>query len=68
MEKNLREYHDLYIQSYTLLLAYVFQNFQNISLKMHELDPARFLTASVLAWQAALKKDKIKLDMIWICY
>ena len=56
MEKKLAGYYDLYIQSYTLLLAYVFQNFQNISLKIHELDPARLLTASVLAWQAALKE------------
>ena len=31
---------------------------------MHELDPARFLTAPGLAWQAALKKTKVKLDLL----
>ena len=43
--KNLREYHDLYVQSNTLLLADVFENFRNICLKIYELDPAKFLSA-----------------------
>ena len=33
-------------------------------LKMCELDPARFLAAPGLAWQAALKKTKVKLDLL----
>ena len=43
--KNLREYHGLYIQSDTLLLADVFENFRNICLTIYELHPARLLTA-----------------------
>ena len=45
--KNLGEYHDLYLQSDTFLLgnADVFDNFQNMCLKIYEIDPARFLTA-----------------------
>ena len=31
-------------------------------LEIYELDPAHFLSASVLAWQATLKKAKVKLD------
>ena len=31
--KNLREYHDLYVQSDTLLLAAVFENIRNMCLK-----------------------------------
>ena len=31
---------------------------------MDELDPALFLTAPVLAWQAALKKTKVQLDLL----
>ena len=31
-------------------------------LEIYELDPAHFLSASVLAWQATLKKTKVKLD------
>ena len=40
--KNLGEYHDLYVQSDTLLLADVFENFRNPCLKVYELDPAHF--------------------------
>ena len=54
--KNLGEFRELYVQSHTLLLADVFQNFRNMCLKIYELDPAKFLSASGLAWQAALKK------------
>ena len=40
--KNLVEYHDLYVQGDTLLLAYVFENFRNMCLKIYELDPVKF--------------------------
>ena len=58
--KNLGENYDLYIQSNTLLLTNVLENFQNISLKIYKLDSARFLNSLELAWQGALKKTKIK--------
>ena len=61
--KYLGEYHDLYVQSNTLLLADVFENFGNMCLKIYKLDPAIFLSAFSLAWQAALKKNKVKLDL-----
>ena len=62
--KKIGEYHDLYVQSDTLLLADVFENFRNMCLKMYELDPAKFLSAPGLAWQAASKKTKVKLDLL----
>ena len=46
------KYHDLYVQSYTLLLADVFENFRNKYIQIYELDPAHFLSAPGLAWQA----------------
>ena len=48
--KNIGAYHDFYVQSETLLLADVFENFQNACLQIFELDPTRFLTALGLAW------------------
>ena len=55
--KNLGEYHDLYVQSDTFLLANVFQNFRNMCLEIYKLDPAKFLSTSGLVWRADLKKD-----------
>ena len=54
--KKLGEYHDLYLESDVSLLADVFENFRKMCLKIYQLDPAKFLSAPGLAWQAALKK------------
>ena len=62
--KNLEEYHGLYVQSNTLLLADVFENFRNMCIKIYELDSAKFLSASGLAWPAVLKKAKVILDLV----
>ena len=59
--KNLGKYH---VQSITLLLATVFKTFRNMCIKKYKLDPAKFLSAPRLAWQAALKKAKVKLDLL----
>ena len=64
INKNLGDYHDLYVQSDTLLLIDVFENFRNTCIKVYELDPAHFLTAPGLAWQACLKKTKVKLELL----
>ena len=63
-QKNLAEYHDLYVQRDTLLLADVFENFRNTCLKVYELDPAHFLSLPELAWQARLKKTNVKLELL----
>ena len=62
--KNLGEYHDLYVQSDTLLLADVFENFRNKCLKVYELNPAHFLLLPGLAWQVCVKKTNIKLELL----
>ena len=56
--------NDLYVQSDTLLLADVFENFRNVCLEIYELDPIYFVSALGLAWQACLKKTEIKLELI----
>ena len=43
--RNLGKYHDLCVQSNTLLMADVFKNFQNICFEIYGLYPTRFLTA-----------------------
>ena len=52
------------IKSDTFLLADVSENFQNMYIEIYELDPARFLTAPALAWQAVLNETNVKLDLL----
>ena len=52
------EYHDWHVQSNTLLLVDVFENFRNMCLKIYKLNQARFFAAPDLAWQAALKRTR----------
>ena len=68
--ENLGEYHNLYVQSDTLLLADPYKNCRNMCLEKWEFDPVRFLTALGLAWQAALTKAEVTLDHLAdiICY
>ena len=61
---NLGEYHDLYVQCDTFLLSHVFENFRNKGIEIYELDPAHFLSALGLAWQACLKKTKVELELL----
>ena len=47
---NLGDYYDLYVQSDTLLLADVFENFRKACIKTYELDPAHLISLPGLAW------------------
>ena len=62
--KHLGNYHDLHVQSDTLLLADVFKNFKNKCIEIYELDPAQFLSTHGLAWQACLKKSEAELELL----
>ena len=61
--ENLGDYHDLYVQSDTLLLADMFENFSDMCIKVYELDPAHFVSLPGLVWQACLKKTNIELEL-----
>ena len=52
--KDLDEYNDFYLKSDKILLDEVFENFRKLCVKI---DPVKFLSASGLGWEAALKKD-----------
>jgi hypothetical protein len=42
--QKFKDYHDLYLKTDVILLADVFENFRDLSLKTYELDPAQYVT------------------------
>ena len=53
---DMGDYHDLYVQTDTFLLADVFEKFRDKCIEIYGLDPSYFLSAPGLAWQACLKR------------
>ena len=62
--KNLVEYYNSYIQSDTFLLADVFDDLENKCIEIFELDLPYFFSAPGLAWQAAFKNEKVRLELL----
>ena len=58
--KNIDDYHDLHVESNTLLLADTFENLRDTFLKY----TGRFGCIPGLAWFAALKKTNIQLELL----
>ena len=61
--RNLGELHDLYMETDTLLLADVFENYREVIMKNYDLDPIHFYTAPSLSWSAGLKFTNVKLEI-----
>ena len=47
-----------------MLLADVFENFRDKCTEKYEVDPAHFISAPGIAWQACLKKAGVKLELL----
>ena len=62
--KSLGDYHGLYVQSDTLLLANLVEKFRIKCIEIYEIDPAQFLSTPGLAWQACFKKTGIELEFL----
>ena len=62
--KNLGDYHDLYVHIDTLLLSDIFENFRSMCIEIYKLDPAYFLSAPGLAWSICLRMTGVKLELL----
>ena len=60
----LEDYHNLYNKTDVLLLADMFENFRDICMRNYKLDPAHYLTAPGLSWDACLKMTGVKLELL----
>ena len=52
------------VQSDTLLLPDIFQNFRNMCFKIYKIDPEKKFSAPGLTWLAALKKINVKFNLL----
>ena len=62
--KNVRDYHDLYFQSDTLLLCDIFKSFRDMCLKAFDLDTPHFHSAPEFVWIVKLKTAKIRMEVV----
>jgi hypothetical protein len=62
--ENLQDYMEFYLRVDTMILTDVFITFCDITFKIYGLDPARFVSISQLAYQAALKYTGVELEAI----
>ncbi|CAB4007494.1 Gastrula zinc finger [Paramuricea clavata] len=61
--KTMRDYHDLYLETDVLLLADVFENFRRTCLENYKLDPAHYISAPSLSWDAFLKQSGEEIEL-----
>ncbi|CAB4015631.1 Gastrula zinc finger [Paramuricea clavata] len=62
--KTMRDYHDLYLETDVLLLADVFENFRRTCLENYKLDPAHYISAPSLSWDAFLKQSGEEIELV----
>ena len=62
--RTLREYMQFYLTTEVCLLADVFENFRATCHEAYELDPAHFVSAPQLAWNAMFKRTKLEVKLL----
>ena len=62
--KNIKDYLKQYLRIDVLLLTDVFESFREKSLDFYGLDPAKYLTAPSLSYDAMLKFTNVKFDLL----
>ncbi|XP_067216675.1 uncharacterized protein [Linepithema humile] len=62
--EDLGQYSDLYLKTDVLLLADIFENFRNMSIKSYGLDPAHYYTLPGYTWDAMMKYTRVKFELL----
>jgi hypothetical protein len=62
--KTMKDYHDLYLKCDVLQLVDVFETFRSTALGEYHLDPAHYVSAPHLSWDAMLRTTRCKLDLL----
>ena len=61
---SLRDYLELYLKTDVLLLADIFEEFRSVCMSTYGLDPAHYVSAPQLSWDAMLKLTDCSLELI----
>ncbi|XP_064625915.1 uncharacterized protein LOC135486749 [Lineus longissimus] len=62
--KSLKDYLTLYLHCDTLILAEIFENFRNVSMKNFTLDPCHFVSTPSFSFHCMLRHTGVKLDLL----
>lgn len=61
---SMQEYTDLYLKTDVLLLADIFENFRNNSIRLYGLDPAHYYTLPGYSWDCLLKYTGVRIELL----
>ncbi|XP_075162933.1 uncharacterized protein LOC142235565 [Haematobia irritans] len=64
---SLKDYMELYLKTDVLLLSDIFENFREIFIRVHKLDPCHYFTSPGMAWGAFTRRitlDKIEIHLL----
>ena len=61
---SFKDYHMIYLKCDVLLLADVFEDFKKTCIEYYYLEPANYITAPGLAWDAMLKFPNFEFGLI----
>ena len=61
---DMGDYHDLHVQTHTILVADVYAKLREKCIEIYGLDPSYFYSAPGLSWQVGLKKTEVKLELL----
>eukprot|EP00116_Pleurobrachia_bachei_P000372 sb/3460634/ len=62
--KSLLDYMELYVLTDTLQLCDIFENFRDMCLNSHYLDPCHYVSLPAFAWDAMLRMTGVKLEVL----
>jgi hypothetical protein len=57
------DYHDVYLKTDVLILADIFENHRKMCMNHYGLDPAHYMSAPQLSWDAMLKMTGVELEL-----
>ena len=62
--KTMGDYHESYLMADVWLLADVFENYRKTCMKHYRLDPAHYISAPGMSWDAFLRFTGIQIDLL----